>query len=170
MFFFTPLTDVSLVGPLTISGNAAEVFGGALCVFGGRLNISGTVCATNNTVTASGVGGSFAAVDGSSLNVETGAVVNVGENSPDAKPTLLLQRGASGSMTCGSGSSSWVDGEYVIQGPLCACTAAFEAGTSTTCDSCGSRGWNPAKCACAVSRACVGGAEHRCKHAICNAR
>lgn len=146
MFSSRPNTDVSLQGPLSISGNAAELAGGAFGVFGGRLNISGAVCATNNTA---GQTGSFADVRGSSLNVESGAVVNVGDNTP-ANSTLNVD--AYGEVRCGADSSPWAsDKVYSVQGPLCACSAAFEAGTSTTCDSCGSRGWDADKCDCAVS-------------------
>lgn len=141
---------------MSISGNAAGAFGGAFCMDGGRLNISGAVCATNNTA---GKAGSFAVVrSGAVLNVDGSAVVNVGENRSGDESIVLVDRS---SVTCGLSSPSWANGAYFVQGPLCACSAAFEAGASNTCDICGSRGWDARKCDCAV------GADCECSHSHC---
>lgn len=120
-------------GPVTMTGCNATIDGGALAVIAGTLRITGLLCASNNTAASNGA---FAAIVGGLLEVTSGANVSVGDNTP-ANSTLFLK----GELKCGADSSPWASPQfYSVQGPLCACSAAFEANTSTTCDSCGNKG------------------------------
>lgn len=113
------------------------------------LNITGVLCASNNT--AANTGG-FAYLAGGLLEVASGASVNVGDNTPETSTVHLDVYAGVVKVKCGADSPPWANrGSYFVQGPLCACSAAFEANKSTTCDRCGSLGWDADTCACVVS-------------------
>lgn len=163
----TTFTDntVSLLGssdeiPRPQVGGAVFVSGGIAADAAARVVFEGPVCAQGNVA---GSGGNFAAVlgsgvleflqpekvninsigapgaSGSDIIIRSGAIKNGSQGRVAVNPTIV----------CGSESSVWVDGDYSISGPVCACNAAFVAGNSTTCNTC-DNGFDAETCGCAV--------------------
>jgi hypothetical protein len=124
---------------------------------------SGPVCARGNHA---GAGGNFAAVVGNSAlvfrepqNAYIDGSIAAGDlrgsdviirstafKGPGREPFTLTP-----TVVCGADVGVWVDGDYCISGPVCACNAAFNfnAGTSTNCSSC-ANGFDSDSCRCGV--------------------
>lgn len=144
---YTVFGDTTIEGPVTMTGCRATADGGALLNDRGIINITGILCASNNTAANNG---GFALLDRGVLEVASGANVSVGDNTPTS--STLFVGGAGSVVKCGADSTPWASAQvYSVQGPLCGCSAAFEAGNSTTCNACGNKGWDVDTCACAVS-------------------
>lgn len=76
---------------------------------------------------------------GSDIIVSSAAIKGGGQEPSVIRPSVV----------CGTSKSGWVYGAYRITGPVCACNAAFVAGTAKNCSSC-ANGFDTSNCKCGV--------------------